>query len=105
MMAKTEIIGAGVEIVKISANPDYLITKISLQSTSGTNFVFLSTNKKVRGIGNSEVGSRKSMEKSENIMHTTYIFGDTDLNKSHLYSGCIVIVFCFALYTCHILYK
>ena len=50
MTAKTEIIGAGVEIVKISANPDYLITKISLQSTSGTNFVFLSTNKKVRGI-------------------------------------------------------
>ena len=30
MLAKTETIGAGVEEVKISANPDNLITKITL---------------------------------------------------------------------------
>ena len=41
-------------------------------------FVFLSTNKKVTGVWNSEVGSRKSMEKAEDIQfhlwNTTYIF-------------------------------
>ena len=40
--------------------------------------MFLSTNKKVTGVWNSEVGSRKSMEKTEDIQfhpwNTTYIF-------------------------------
>ena len=40
--------------------------------------MFLSTNKKVTGVWNSEVGSRKSMEKAEDIQfhpwNTTYIF-------------------------------
>ena len=81
MTAKTETIRAGVEKVKISANPDNLITKMFLWSNLENeypHFVFLSTNKKVTGVWNSEVGSRKSMEKAKDIQfhpwNTTYIY-------------------------------
>ena len=53
MMAQTETIRAGVEKVKISANPDNLITKISLRSYEENeypHFVVLSTNKKTTGV-------------------------------------------------------
>ena len=36
-------------------------------------FVFLSTNKKVTGVWNSEVGSKKSMEKAEDIQFHLWI--------------------------------
>ena len=78
-----------VEKVKISANPDKLITKFSLRSKKMNThtFVFLSTNKKVTGIWNFEVGSRKSMETAKDIQfhlwNTAYIF--TAVKYSFLY--------------------
>ena len=80
MSTKTETTGGGEE-VKISANPDGFITKIFLWSNYENeypHFVFLSTNKKVIGVWKSEEGSRKSIEKAEDIRlhlwNTPYIF-------------------------------
>ena len=52
MLTKTETIGAGVEKVKNSANPDNFITKtlLAIQENEYPHFVFMSTNKKVTGI-------------------------------------------------------
>ena len=65
-MAETETTGA----VKISVNPDKLITKYCLGFNSENeypHFLFLTTNKKVTSVRKFEVGSRKSMEKAEDI--------------------------------------
>ena len=49
MSAKTETIRAGVEKVKISANPDNLLLKVSLRSNSENEYL-CSTNMKATGV-------------------------------------------------------
>ena len=63
MPAKTETIGAGVEKVKILVNSDNMPCDLTKKMNTHT----LSTNKTVTDDLNSEVGSRKSMEKAEDI--------------------------------------
>ena len=69
MSTKAETIGAEVEKLKFSANPNNLITFFFSWDLKNEyqHFVFLSTNKKVTSLWNSEVGSGKSMEKAEDI--------------------------------------
>ena len=70
LSAKTETTEAGVEKVIISANPDNSITKknpsdlIKKMNTHTLCFCQLIRNV---GVGKSEAGSRKSMEKTEDI--------------------------------------
>ena len=58
--------------------------------------MFLSTNKKNTGIWNSEMGSRKSMEKAEDIQfhrwNTTYIFMAVKYNFLYFH-GCEIQLF------------
>ena len=76
MSLKNETIGAGVEKVKISVNPNNFITKVILAIPLRKwipTLIYLSANKKVTGVCNYEVGSMNIRRKQRTSNFTREI--------------------------------